>query len=139
MAGFNIDLSGLGQLATGIGSAAKDIRTAITGKAILDPTAQAELEEKLAAIDASVMNAQAAINQAEAASPNLFIAGWRPAIGWVCVIALAYNFLAEPLMKTFGLNAPTIQMQDLIGLLVGMLGLAGARTVEKINNVESNR
>lgn len=139
MPGLNIDVSGIGQALGAVGSVAKDIRAAITGQAVLDPAAQAQLEAKLAEIDGQVMTAQAAINQAEAASPDKFISYWRPAVGWACVLALVYEFLARPFLVVAGLNAPELQMQDLIGLLVGMLGLAGARTVEKIRGVEGNR
>ena len=135
----NIDTAGIGSLISGVGSAAKDIRAAITGKSIIDPAAEAALEEKLAELEGKAADAQSAVNQIEAASPKLFIAGWRPAVGWICACALALNYLVFPFLKLFGLVPPPIAMQDLIGILLGMLGLGTQRTIEKVKGAEGNR
>lgn len=138
--GINIDTAGLGGLLSGIGTAAKGIREAITGKAILDPAVQAALEEKLAEIDAQSMSAQAAIDQAEAASPKLFISGWRPMVGWICAMALAWDFILRPLLAwIFSAAIPALDMSSLMGLLMGMLGLGTMRSVEKVKGAEGNR
>jgi hypothetical protein len=84
---------------------------------------------------------QAAIDQQEAASPNLFIAGWRPFIGWVCGVAFAYHFILQPLITYVAalnghkVDLPVFDMQQLSTVLMGMLGLGGLRTVEKIKGV----
>ena len=83
---------------------------------------------------------QTDVNKVEAASPSLFIGGWRPAVGWVSVLGLAYNFLGYPLMtwmsSNYGYHAPPVaDMGTLITLLGGMLGLGGLRTAEKIKGV----
>lgn len=88
--------------------------------------AELEAQTKLAA-------GQLAVNQVEAASPNLFVSGWRPAVGWCCAIALAYEFLARPVAIGMGYPAfPELDMGDLNTLLFGMLGLGALRTVEKV-------
>lgn len=87
--------------------------------------------------------AQTAIDQQDAQSKNLFVAGWRPFIGWVCGVAFAYHFIGQPIITyimaacghTFPL--PAFDMQELSTVLMGMLGLGGLRTIEKIKNVAS--
>jgi len=83
--------------------------------------------------------AQLIVNEAEANSLNMFVAGWRPAAGWVCVSALAYQFLLRPiLMAVFtgtSVYFPTLELQDLMSILFGMLGLGAYRTYEKVAGV----
>lgn len=106
-----------------VGILAKDIREAIKGKE-LDPEKLIELQTK--------------INEAEAQHRSVFVAGWRPFIGWVCGIALAYNFvLRDLIIFVVGEDAvpPALQMDHLMTVLMGMLGLGAFRTYEKIKNV----
>jgi len=85
--------------------------------------------------------AQIEVNKTEAASSNLFVAGWRPGIGWVCVAALAYQFVLVPLgvwlAAIGGYDLPTPPNLDdmLWELMFGLLGMAGLRSVEKIKGV----
>ena len=86
--------------------------------------------------------AQIAVNKAEASSGNLFVAGWRPAIGWICGAALAFHFILAPLISSAfawaGADAPELpafDMQSLMTILTGMLGLGGLRTFEKYKGV----
>jgi len=130
----NIDTKGLGEAVAGVGKAALDIRAAITGQAVLDPSKQADLEMKLADLDAQVMTAQASLDAAEAAKGG-FAGNWRPALGWICVVGLAFKFLLFPLLTYAGLSIPAIDTSDMMTLVLGMLGLVGARTVEKIRGV----
>lgn len=82
--------------------------------------------------------AQIGVNNTEAASPGIFKGGWRPAAGWVCVGALAWQFVARP-MVAFGFavaghplpELPTID-DALWELLFGLLGLGALRSVERI-------
>jgi hypothetical protein len=142
MAGlFNVDL---GTALSGIGTLAKDIRTAITGKEPISAERAAELALKVQELELetlrsenSLLQVQAEINKVEAASPNLFIAGWRPAVGWICGLALLVEFVVKPWLA-WGLarsghpaTLPELDMAQLVGLLVGMLGMAGYRTYEK--------
>lgn len=82
--------------------------------------------------------AQLAVNEKEAQSSSLFVSGWRPAIGWVCALALAYQFILRPLgvfvAASAGHPIPTPPGLDdtLWQLLFGMLGLGSLRTFEKV-------
>lgn len=79
---------------------------------------------------------QLEINKIEAANTNIFVSGWRPFIGWCCGAALAYHFLVRPLLIGFvQFPMPALDTVDLFGLTTQMLGMAAARTVEKINGV----
>jgi|TARA_R100001463_G_scaffold112861_1_gene168002 hypothetical protein len=104
------------------GNLAWEIREAIKGKE-LDPNEIIELQTK--------------INEIEAGHRTVFVAGWRPFIGWVCGIALAYNFVIRDLFiwitKTTD-APPALQMEHLMTVLLGMLGLGGLRTFEKIKD-----
>lgn len=83
------------------------------------------------------------INKAEAESPDFFRGGWRPFIGWVCGCGLAYQFLLRPIL-TFILmvaeakvqSLPTLELDTLMTLLFGLLGLGTLRTVEKLKSIK---
>ena len=75
------------------------------------------------------------INKEEAKSASLFVAGWRPAVGWCCSLALAYQFLVRPISTGFGHEMPAIDVEALSTLLFALLGVAGLRTVEKIKGI----
>lgn len=104
------------------GNLAWDIREAIKGKE-LDPNQLLEIQTK--------------INELEAQHRTVFVAGWRPFIGWVCGVALAYNFVIRDLfiwaIKPESIP-PALQMEHLMTVLLGMLGLGGLRTYEKIKD-----
>jgi hypothetical protein len=97
-----------------------------------------DLEEFRLAVTAD--QAQTAINQTEAANSELFVAGWRPFIGWVCGVAFAYHFILQPLLAFAIVNAggevklPQFDMDALSTVLMGILGLGGLRTIEKIRS-----
>ena len=100
-----------------------------------------ELVELEAAV--KIAAAQIEVNRTEAADPSLFKSGWRPAIGWVCAAGLGYQFLLRPFLPwlagTFGLPVaalPALEMDTLMTLLFGILGLGAFRTVEKIKGAE---
>lgn len=83
--------------------------------------------------------AQTRINETEAQHARLFISGWRPFIGWVCGVAFAYHFVLQPLLAFAIANAggevrlPAFAMDELSTVLMGLLGLGGLRTLEKIS------
>ena len=86
--------------------------------------------------------AQAEINRIEAAHRSIFVAGWRPFIGWVCGVSLAYNFVLRDMIAWVIVNTgsaasmpPDIAMDQLITILLAMLGLGAFRTTEKIKGV----
>lgn len=88
---------------------------------------------------------QLEVNKVEAAHANMFVAGWRPAVGWVCVAGMAGNFIIIP-MTNFGLAIaestvviPLIALSEMMPVLMGMLGLGAMRTVEKTKKVQRDR
>lgn len=91
---------------------------------------------QLDSLDNSDRN-QAEVNKVEAASDNLFKSGWRPAVGWVCVLALASQYFFVPLLTWVAANElgwsapPEMDWSELLTLLLGMLGLGAYRTYEK--------
>ena len=101
--------------------------------------AKLEASGQLAELDASVKlaEAQAQINAVEASSPNMWQAGWRPFIGWICGAGLAYQFIGRPLLNFLLLLLdhvvllPPLELDTLMTLLFGMLGLGAYRTYEK--------
>jgi len=125
-----------------IGNLFKDIREAITGEKIKDPNKKAEIELKLSQLEQALKEGQIQINKAEASNPNWFVAGWRPAIGWVGALALIYTFILNPLIdwgcQLAGVKAipPTLDMGMLFNLVISMLGLGGMRTYEKTKNIQ---
>lgn len=116
---------------------------------IKDPDKQAELDVQLQDLadranqrEQELMLAQVEVNKIEAANPNIFAAGWRPAIGWVGAISLATYYIPYSLTATFIwayqsleqgklLDKPDMGITDLIGLLGSLLGVSILRTVDK--------
>ena len=89
--------------------------------------------------------AQIAVNQKEAAHKSLFVAGWRPAVGWACVLGMASNFMVIPLAN-FALAlaestvvVPILDLTQMMPVLMGMLGLGAMRTMEKTKGVQRER
>lgn len=109
---------------SGIGTLAKDVRTAITGK---DPGAEA----KLAELDDQLALAQLKVNEIEAASTSVFVSGWRPFIGWLCGVALGIQFIYMPIFTP----ESRYDFSELISLVIAMLGIGALRTYEKTQNV----
>lgn len=118
-----------------------------------DPTAAAEAKVKvmemaqrgdLAQLEADVKLAagQLEVNKAEATNQSLFVSGWRPAVGWTCALAFAFKFVGGPVLVMiaayFGhdVKLPEFDYSEMSTILLGMLGLGGLRTVEKIKGVE---
>lgn len=88
---------------------------------------------------------QIEVNKAEAAHKSLFVAGWRPAIGWVCVLGMAGNFITIPITNMIlelmgsSVTVPLIPTAEMMPILMGMLGLGAMRTVEKSKGVQRER
>lgn len=122
----------------------------VLGAVIPDPKAAAEanlrvleLAQKgeLAWLDADVRLAvgQMDINKEEAKDPSLFKSGWRPAVGWLCVAGFAYMAVVRPLVpwlvQATGFQVPPmppVDTSEIMAILMGMLGLGGMRTAERL-------
>jgi len=122
----------------GIGSLAKDLRSAITGD--VSPEKKAELESKIMEIENRAKQAQTDINMQEAKHTSIFVAGWRPFVGWVCGFALFYNFILHNIIGWLsGIYnfpvPPELQLGALVQILMAMLGLGGLRSFEKTKGV----
>lgn len=129
----------------GIGESAKPIEAIgnVLDKVFTSKDEKLSHEEVRMRIAQAPTMVQTEINKVEAGHRSIFVAGWRPFIGWVCGSALAYNFVIRDLLGWYLLNfheaakisfPPALQMDHLMVVLTGMLGLAGYRTVEKIRN-----
>jgi hypothetical protein len=149
----------VGGIFGGLSSIISTIAGAITGKTPLTPEQQARLLEQAANLEAQAKAAEAALQQAQievnkldAQSTDPFQRRWRPAVGWVCVCGLAYQFLLCPILPWVvkcigiflvmcgvhlpaGLHLPVLPALNdgtLLSMLGGILGLGAYRTVEKV-------
>lgn len=121
---------------------------------IPDPQAKAdaklkllEMQQKgdLAELTANTQLAQGQIdiNKAEAANPNVFVSGWRPFIGWVCGVAIAYHFVVAPFLvwalQACGVQTttPVLDIAGLFALVTTMLGLGAQRSFDKYAGVDT--
>jgi len=122
---------------TGFGAVA-DLAGTVINKIWPD---KSEQEKQQLANAFAIVQAQLEINKAEASSPSIFVSGWRPAIGWVCGMACAWNWIGLPVAKAglaiYGhpLALSPADIGEMMPILLGMLGLGGLRTAEKINGV----
>jgi len=89
----------------------------------------------------TIVAAQVALNVKEAESPRFFVSGWRPATGWVCLGGLTYQAMVRPIVQSIiniwvpEYHMVTMELDTLLTLLFGMLGLGGYRTFEKYTGV----
>lgn len=112
---------------------------------IPDEKAREEAKAKaMADILAAAMKAdseQVEVNKVEAANSNLFVAGWRPFIGWVCGSSLAWAWIIAPLAQWVvafwhpEVKLPSIPVDQQLELILAMLGMGGLRTFEKLKKV----
>ncbi len=103
--------------------------------------AKAEMEQQLVSAANQAALAQVEVNKIEAAHSSVFVAGWRPSIGWVCAAGLAWAFVMAPIaswaLVVLGIKAelPAIHTDYLLELVLAMLGIGGLRTFEKLRGV----
>ena len=111
-------------------------------KAIPDQDLKRKLAHEIATLAEKqgheIAIAQISVNKEEAASGSLFKGGWRPFVGWVCGVAFCYHFILQPLVifivAIAGVDIPDLpefQMNTLLTVLGGLLGIGGLRTYEK--------
>jgi hypothetical protein len=125
----------------------------VVDKAIPDPAMKAKLQLDLATL-ADQENARAhaemlgqiGTNTEEAKSANMFVAGWRPAVGWIGAVGLGYSFVVEPfadwiakVIFHYSGTFPVLDTGQLMALVTGMLGFGTMRAVEKIKGVPDSK
>ena len=127
---MSLDVAGIGAVA--------DLATTVVNKIWPD---KSEQERQQLASALAIVQGQLDANKIEAASPSVWTSGWRPGVGWICVAALAMQYVARPLISWIaavsGHPLPVLPGIDdnLWQLLVGLLGLGGLRTFEKVSGV----
>ena len=95
-------------------------------------------KEEKAQLIQEINKAQLEVNKVEAGHTSLFVAGWRPFVGWTCGIALCYHFVLQPFLVfllysfDYQVDLPQFNMTTLTTILMGMLGLGGLRSYEKV-------
>lgn len=119
------------------------------GKSLLerwfpDPAQKAAAEAQMLVLmqehDLRKVLAQLEVNAKEAASPHLFVAGWRPAVGWCCAAGFLWASIGQPLVSWLAAAKgwpmpPTVDNDLLLTVLGGMLGLGALRSYEKAKGV----
>jgi len=119
-------------------TAGMDLASTIIGKIWPDKSA-AEAAQLAAAV--ALVQSQMDVNKVEAAHPSVFVSGWRPAIGWICGAAFAWNWVGLPIAKMglaiagISLDLSPASMAEMMPVLLGMLGLSGLRSFEKSQGV----
>jgi len=117
----------------------------IVGKLIPDKDLQKKLTHELGMSLHKANLAQLEVNKVEAAHTSMFVSGWTPFVGWVCGVSLLYHFLLSPFMVFVFTMAgaevilPEFEFSQLSSILMGMLGLGGLRTFEKMKGVNREK
>ncbi len=107
--------------------------------------AQAQMEADLRAQETALLMAfinsdakQVEVNKAEAENPNLFVSGWRPFVGWVCGVGIAWTFVLQPvadwILSIYApkVVTPVLDSSQLMSLLLGLLGMGAMRSFDKL-------
>lgn len=128
-------------------SALFEIGGKVLDRVLPDPAQQAAAKLELMKLqqngELAQIVGQMEINKVEAASSSVFVSGWRPGIGWVCGAGFAVQFVIGPLAEWGSALAghpvkfPTMDTGTMMPLLLGMLGLGGLRTAEKLQDKAS--
>jgi len=123
-------------------SALFEVGSKVLDRVLPDPAQQAAAKLELLKLqqngELAQITGQMEINKVEAASSSLFVSGWRPSIGWVCGAGFAVQFVIGPLAEwgsaLYGhpVKFPQMDTGTMMPLLLGMLGLGGLRTAEKL-------
>ena len=114
--------------------------TSIIDKFVTSPEDKIKAQQHVLDLQNQLYQEQIKTNQIEAQHRTIFVAGWRPFIGWVCGASLCWNYMGYPISSFFltskGIEVPPPIMADyLFELMFGMLGLGGFRTFEKYKNI----
>jgi hypothetical protein len=113
-------------------------------KALEMQKAQFSFDLEIAKLEQQALSAQTDIDKIEAANPSMFVSGWRPFVGWVCAFALAYVAILEPMARFIATTAfkyqgvfPVIDTTITLQILLGMLGLSGMRSFDKLKGTDT--
>ncbi len=116
--------------------------TGLLDKFIVDKDKKAALAHEISTMAErhaqELAKGQLEVNKTEAAHKSLFVAGWRPAIGWICGLALMYSTILSPILSIW-FTVPPVDSSLLTSVLMGMLGLGAMRTVEKTKSVARDK
>lgn len=138
-----------------IGETIKSIREAITGESIKDPTELAKINYDLRVLEQALLSGQISVNKEEAKHPSKFVAGWRPAIGWVAAVSIGLMYIPKAIMMTYMWSLqclveidigsgvipafPDLGAMDIIGLVTSMLGVAAMRSYDKKQGTDTKQ
>ena len=117
----------------------------VLNKFVADKDLKVKLQHELKTAFHAANLAQIDLNKQEAAHQSMFVAGWRPFVGWTCGVALAYHFLIAPLLGfmlvLYGIDTPMpeFEFSQLSTILMGMLGLGTLRSYEKMKGVQREK
>ena len=117
----------------------KDLINPVAGlldKFVEDKDQKARLAHEIATMADKQVMAQLAINQ-EDAKGNWFQSSWRPLIGWICGLSLGINYMVAPILGGFGITIYQADMSIMMPLLLGMLGISGLRSFDKLNKTDT--
>ena len=114
--------------------------TKLIGKFVRDKDKAAQLSHDIATMAEKhaqeLALAQIKLNTEEAKG-NWFQSSWRPLVGWICAVSLGINFMVAPICAGFNINIPQADMSVMMPLLLGMLGIGGLRSLDKIKKVDT--
>ena len=112
--------------------------TKLIGKFVRDKDKAAQLSHEISTMAEKhaqeLALAQIKLNTEEAKG-NWFQSSWRPLCGWICALSLGINFMVAPICAGFGITVPQADMSIMMPLLLGMLGIGGLRSLDKIKKV----
>lgn len=133
----------IGDLIKEVGSTVRELVPDADKRLELD-VRLAELADQASARETQLLQGQLEINKAEASHSNVFVAGWRPAIGWVAATALGWTWIVAPLCQwtagLFGVETtiPALDPNAMYPVILAMLGVSASRTVEKLNGAATS-
>ena len=125
---------GLGVINLDLGSAVEKLVDAAT-RWIPDANEKIRVQGEIRTQIHDELLAQLDVNKEEAKHTSVFVAGWRPFIGWVCGIALSWTFIVAPVIQYSypSTTFPDLDISQLVAMVTCMLGMAGIRSFDKMN------
>ncbi len=126
---------------TAIGNVVQTILGRVLPDKVANDAAKNQLQAMLTSGELAQIAGQLQIDQTEAASASIFVAGWRPFIGWICGFALFTDFIVRPFfmwgcaLAKYPAEFPTLDMTELMPLVMTMLGMGALHVYQ---NVKTN-